>query len=329
MIIRVHALCLIASMVKTLCAAEFPMLQIRDAMALIERTPAFEDAVKKGYCPYQYVLEVNDRAIGIALHPACAVHSAPTRIGGFRIDRYTGVVQDFLTEQPLYTAELKTFRKELFADNLQRRISVAQAQCLASRLEQDAHGCAKRSGLVPIADLNAIRITMAPCGGTARYRQLRVDRYNGIVTEIPSEDPVDSPALIELRRLLLNARRAPELTEADAVTLAVAAVSELLPGLRNPSACVSEISQHSQETLFSVVEKCGAGTNTPAIPVIAVNRFDATVRDGRTRAVIAGPRLAEHQQRLLEQSRKEHELARSRANAICGGSTEPRRDGKK
>jgi hypothetical protein len=259
-------------------ASAAPILGLHEARVLVEHTPIFLEAVRRGECP-----NTSDSAVGPAKAPVIVRHECKGfgLIADFTVDLSTGAV----TQVPggrIETSQLSQLRARLFVLAESEQISPSEALCLVRQIApaQAASSCA--SVRIDRATNDFFYATLdVPCRGEgSKQIRVMVNRHSG---ELRNEDTTEiytSPEIERRRAVLMRSHSPATLTMDDAKSLVEApmAVDELVRRglLPNTRCTVVELdpSNNADEEWFQIWVGCGASDESKNLVRISVNLID-------------------------------------------------------
>jgi hypothetical protein len=210
--------------------AQLNLLSPRDARAVVEQLPEFEDALRQAKCPGIAVSLFDAQRLFVEIRGECFDPTvSSTFIGSFFLDRSTGIVTRVGSGPVLSQEGFEGVRSAVLGEAKNRILTLAESRCLVSVASQaelrGKHAELSIEAGVPRDDslMEFIVIERFPSRSARVVRSLTVDRSAGTVTDGASGRQLRFQDLDELSRAIIGLRTPEVLSVEDGLSL----VSEL------------------------------------------------------------------------------------------------------
>jgi hypothetical protein len=287
--------------------AQLDILTVQEAESLVEQAPEVAAALRRGDCPTFSTSYLDPLKLLVQARTQCSGATAGQLLGNFLVDRSTGSVTVGETGPPIATPEMELKRTLLVSRARDRRLSSAEAACLAlaafrGRLEVDEGDepvSVRQLGQAVLSEIRfsierRVRKPPMELGGlfsvdvsTAHVREdgVGVDAYSSELGRLASD--------------LVTLRMPPALSAEDVAEIALAVP---LFAERMTDQCIAAQPYYAataDEAEVGIINYC-TRAQVPGGPVAYVNVRTGAVTDPKTHTALSSPESKETARRLLD-----------------------------
>jgi hypothetical protein len=297
------------------------ILGFHETQVLVQHTPLFLEAAKRGQCPQLSDGILNGHVATFVIRGGCKRYSL---VGDLYVDVRTGIItKDNGTPGgvAVETPELAELRRTLFAERANARLTRPNAICLLRRVADSLHPGRTCGGVTILSeDDNSFQGSVddnESCATIPQRGQLTfaIDRYDGSITDVKSGAAYGKSADVEQLRTDLLAMHSPaRLTVEDAKLLAAAYPATVGSAGNQCTKVEVDPLYTADEVWFQIWRGCGDDAT--------VTRLSVIVLSGATRVIDSNasstsPELQATREKILNEARARKSAAAEGVRKAC------------